>query len=245
MEQIRILGVKIDNVTMSEAVEQVLGWMEGEQTRMVVTPNPEIVYHAYHNPEFREVLNSADLTLPDGIGVVYGAKIIKTPLKERVPGFELCCHVLEALGKQGKSVFLLGGKPGVAQTASEHIEKKYPGIRVAGFCDGYFKDDDAVIEQINQSDADFLMVCTGFPRQENWIAKHRDRLKVKVAIGAGGSVDVLAGTVKRAPAFFCKTGLEWFYRLMKQPSRIGRMMNLPKFMITVIKKNRKGEGANA
>ncbi len=245
MEQIRILGVKIDNVTMNEAVEQVLEWMEEEKTRMVVTPNPEIVYHAYHVPEFREVLNSADLTLPDGIGVVYGAKIIKTPLKERVPGFELCCHVLEALGNQGKSVFLLGGKPGVAEMASENIMKRYPGIRVAGCCDGYFKDEDAVIEQINQSDADFLMVCTGFPRQENWIAKNRHRLKVKVAIGAGGSVDVLAGTVKRAPAFFCKTGLEWFYRLMKQPSRIGRMMNLPKFMLTVIKKNWKGDGTNA
>ncbi|MBE7042379.1 MAG: WecB/TagA/CpsF family glycosyltransferase [Ruminococcaceae bacterium] len=245
MEQIRILGVKIDNVTMNEAVETVLGWMEKEENHMIVTPNPEIVYYAYHNPEYSEVLNSADLTLPDGIGVVYGAKIIGTPLKERVPGFELCCHVLEALATKGKSVFLLGGKPGVAEMAAENIGKKYPGIRVAGFCDGYFKDDEAVVNQINASDADFLMVCTGFPRQENWIAKHRDRLKVKVAIGAGGSVDVLAGTVKRAPDFFCKTNLEWFYRLLKQPSRIGRMMNLPKFLLVVIKKNLKGEGANA
>ncbi len=245
MEQIHILGVKIDNVTMDEAVETVFQWIEEEETRMVATPNPEIVYHAYHVPEFREVLNSADLTLPDGIGVVYGAKIIGTPVKERVPGFELCCHVLEGLASRNKSVFLLGGKPGVAELAAKNVEEKYSGIRVAGFCDGYFKDDKAVVDQINHSNADFLMVCTGFPRQENWIAKYRDVLKVKVCIGAGGTVDVLAGTVKRAPDFFCKANLEWFYRLIKQPSRIGRMMNLPKFLLTVIKKNLKGDGANA
>ena len=245
MEQIHILGVKIDNVTMDEAVETVFQWMEEEGTRMVATPNPEIVYHAYHVPEFRDVLNSADMTLPDGIGVVYGAKIIGTPVKERVPGFELCCHVLEGLASRNKSVFLLGGKPGVAEMAAKNVEEKYSGIRVAGFCDGYFKNDEAVIEQINNSNADFLMVCTGFPRQENWIAKYRNVLNAKVCIGAGGTVDVLAGTVKRAPDFFCKANLEWFYRLIKQPSRIGRMMNLPKFLITVIKKNMKGDGANA
>ncbi len=245
MEQVHILGVKIDNVTMNEAVETVFQWMEEDRTRMIVTPNPEIVYYAYHTPEYREVLNSADLTLPDGIGVVYGAKIIGTPIHERVPGFELCCHVLEGLASRNKSVFFLGGKPGVAEMAAKNVEEKYHGIRVAGFCDGYFKDDEPVIEQINSSKADFLMVCTGFPRQENWIAKYRDVLNVKVCIGAGGSVDVLAGTVKRAPEIFCKTNLEWFYRLIKQPSRIGRMMNLPKFLLTVIKKNRKGDGANA
>lgn len=245
MEQIRILGVKVDNVTMDEAVQTVFGWLEEEGNHLIVTPNPEIIYHAYHTPEFREVLNSADLTVPDGIGVVYGAKIIGTPVKERVPGFELCCHVLEGLPSRNKSVFLLGGKPGVAELAAKKIEERYPKIRIAGFCDGYFQDEQAVIEQINSSNADFLMVCIGFPRQENWIVKHKDQLKVKVSIGAGGSVDVLAGTVKRAPAFFCKTGLEWFYRLLKQPSRIGRMMNLPKFLLTVIKKNLKGDGANA
>lgn len=241
MEQIRILGVKIDNITMSQAVDTVSEWMDSDDHRMVVTPNPEIVYHAYLHPEFKQVLNQADLTLPDGIGVVYGAKIIGTPLQERVPGFDFCCHTLEKMAATGKRLFLLGGKPGVAEMAVENIKKSYPGIGIAGYCDGYFKDDEKVLEQINQSNADFLMVCLGFPRQENWIAKYRDRLSVKVSIGAGGSVDVLAGTVKRAPALFCRFGLEWFYRLLRQPSRIGRMMNLPKFLLTVMKKTRKGE----
>lgn len=245
MEKIHILGVKIDNVSMDEAEEIVWQWMDGERNHMIVTPNPEIVYLAYHNENFRKVLNSADMTLPDGIGVVYGAKILGTPLKERTPGYELCCRVLSGLAAHKKSVFLLGGKPGVAEQAAQNIVRDYPGAKVAGVCDGYFKDDEAVIEQINGSGADFLMVCIGFPRQETWIAKHRDKLNVKVCIGAGGSVDVLAGTVKRAPAFFCKTGLEWFYRLMKQPWRLGRMMNLPKFLMTVIFKKMKGDGANA
>ncbi|MDY4975632.1 MAG: WecB/TagA/CpsF family glycosyltransferase [Clostridia bacterium] len=245
MDTIHILGVKIDNVNMKQAEETVWRWMEGEGNHMIVTPNPEIAYLAYQDAEFRQVLNSADLTLPDGIGIVYGAKILGTPLQERVPGYELCCHILESLSKHGKSVFLLGGKPGIAELAAQNIVKQYPGAAVAGVCDGYFKDDQAVIDQINQSGADFLMVCIGFPRQEKWIARYKDQLKVKVSIGAGGSVDVLAGTVKRAPAFFCKTGLEWFYRLIKQPWRIKRMLVLPQFLWTVLIKKMKGDGANA
>ncbi len=247
METIHILGVKIDNVNMDQAEEQVWSWleMEGGGNHMIVTPNPEILYRAYHDSAYRDVLNSADLTLPDGIGVVYGAKILGTPLQERVPGYELCCRILKGLEQHGKRVFLLGGKPGVAQLAARKVVERYPGASVAGVCDGYFKDDQAVIEQINQSGADFLMVCMGFPRQEHWIYQYKDQLKVKASIGAGGSVDVLAGTVKRAPAFFCKTGLEWFYRLMKQPWRIKRMMDLPKFLGTVIGKKMKGDGANA
>ena len=245
VDQVRILGVTVDNVTMDQAEALVWKWMEETGNRMIVTPNPEIIYRAYQEPAFREVLNSSDLTLPDGIGVVYGAKILGTPLQERVPGYELCCRVLQGLSEHGKSVFLLGGKPGVAEQAAERIPGMFPGAKVAGFCDGYFKDDGAVIEQINRSGADFFLVCIGFPRQEQWIARYRDRLNVKVSIGAGGSVDVLAGTVKRAPAFFCKFGLEWFYRLLKQPWRLKRMMVLPKFLWTVMIRKAKGDGANA
>ena len=245
MDRIKILGVSISNVTMSEAVDKLWEFCCEKRNHVVFTPNPEFVYRAYHDKEFRDKLNSADLTLPDGIGLVYAARIIGTPLKERVPGFEACCHIIEQASEHNAGIFVLGGKPGVAELAKNNIESKYPGTKIVGVCDGYFKDDEEVIEKINSCSPEFLLVCTGCPRQENWIYKYKDRLNVNVTIGAGGTVDVLSGTVKRAPAFFCKFGLEWFYRLITQPSRIGRMMSLPKFLFIVIWKKLKGGGADA
>ena len=191
----------------------------------------------YEDEDFKMVLNSSDMCVPDGIGVVYGARILKTPVPERVPGFELSCGLLERLGKSGGSVFLFGSKPGVADNAAEKIKSLYPGLKIAGTRDGYFKEEDEaeIVAQINESGADFLMVCLGAPKQEKWIYKHRNELKVKLCIGAGGSLDVIAGNVKRAPKIFIKLNLEWFYRMCKQPSRLGRFMALPKFMLTVMK----------
>lgn len=245
MDRIKILGVNISNVSMNEAVDIIWKLREEEGNHIVFTPNPEFVYRAYHDVEFRNKLNSADLTLPDGIGLVYAAKIIGTPLKERVPGFEACCRIIAEAKDKDASIYILGGKPGVSELAKENIERDYPGIKIAGVADGYFKDDNEVIEKINAVSPDFLLVCTGCPRQENWIYKYKDKLNVKVSIGAGGTVDVLSGTVKRAPKIFCRLGLEWFYRLITQPSRIGRMMNLPKFLFTVIGKKLRGGGADA
>ena len=245
MEKIKILGVEISKVNMDEAVETLWKFREEGGNHVVFTPNPEFVYRAYHDEEFRNKLNSADLTLPDGIGLVYAAKIIGTPLKCRVPGFEACVRIIQDAVEKNASIYILGGKPGVAELAKENLERDYPGIKIAGVQDGYFKDDNEVIEKINSVSPDFLLVCTGCPKQENWIYEYKDRLNVKVTIGAGGTVDVLSGTVKRAPAFFCKTGLEWFYRLITQPSRIGRMMNLPKFLFIVIGKKLRGGGADA
>ena len=245
MNNVSILGVNISNITMSEAVDRLWDFCNEDKNHVVFTPNPEFVYRAYHDPEFRDKLNSADLTLPDGIGLIYAAKIIGTPLKERVPGFEACCHIIRQSKDHNAKIFILGGKPGIADLAKSNIERDYPGTNIVGTCDGYFKDDEEVISKINACSPDFLLVCTGCPRQENWIYKYKDRLNVKVTIGAGGTVDVLSGTVKRAPAFFCKFGLEWFYRLITQPSRLGRMMSLPKFLLIVIGKKLRGGGADA
>ncbi len=245
MDTVRILGVNISNVTMNEGLDKIWGFCKEDGNHVVFTPNPEFVYRAYHDPQFREKLNSADITLPDGIGLIYASKIIGTPLKERVPGFETCCHIIHEAPTRNASIFILGGKPGIAELAKANIERDNPGLRVVGVNDGYFKDDEEIIEKINSLSPDFLLVCTGCPRQEEWIYKYKDRLNVKVTIGAGGTVDVLSGTVKRAPAFFCRFGLEWFYRLITQPSRIGRMMSLPKFLFIVIGKKMKGGGADA
>ncbi len=239
MEFVNILGVHVNKYTMEEATEKALQLMEEESLSMIFTPNSEIILYASKNPEFTDVLNSADMIIPDGIGVVYGAKILKNPLKERVAGFDLVCNLFPRMAEEGKSVYLLGSKPGIAETAAEKLKEKHPGLIIAGTHDGYFKDDEDVIAAINEAAPDFLMVCLGFPKQEKWIYNNREKLNAKLAIGAGGCLDVFAGAVQRAPEFYCKHGIEWLYRLIKQPSRFIRMLALPKFGLKVLFKGRK------
>ena len=239
METVNILGVHVNKYTMQEAVVKASSLMETEKLSMIFTPNSEIILYASNNPEFAEVLNKGDMVIPDGIGVVYGAKILKNPIKERVAGYDLVCNLLPIMAEKGQSVYLLGAKPGVAEKAAETLLAKYPGLVIAGTHDGYFKDDEEVIADINKSSPDFLMVCLGFPKQENWIYNNREKLNAKLAIGAGGCLDVFAGTVQRAPDFYCEHGIEWLYRLVKQPTRFVRMLSLPKFGLKVLFKGRK------
>lgn len=238
---INILGVNIDKVTEVEALDRAVELVMSEGVSVIYTPNPEIVMAAHEDKDFLNVLNSSDMCVPDGIGVVYGAKIIGEPLPERVPGFDLSLRLMKKMGEMGKSVFLFGSKPGVAERAAASLEKTCPGLKIAGCRDGYFKEEDTddIINQINETNADLLMVCLGAPKQEKWIYNNREKLNVKLCIGAGGSLDVLAGEVKRAPQIFIKLNLEWFYRLCKQPSRIGRFVALPKFILTVMKDGKK------
>lgn len=239
METVNILGVHVNKYTMQEAVRKASSLMETEELSMIFTPNSEIILYASNNPEFAEVLNKGDMVIPDGIGVVYGAKILKNPIKERVAGYDLVCNLLPVMAEKGQSVYLLGAKPGVAEKAAETLLEKHPGLVIAGTHDGYFKDDDEVIADINKCAPDFLMVCLGFPKQENWIYNNREKLNAKLAIGAGGCLDVFAGTVQRAPDFYCEHGIEWLYRLVKQPTRFVRMLSLPKFGLKVLFKGRK------
>lgn len=239
METVNILGVHVNKYTMQEAVEKASSLMESEKLSMIFTPNSEIILYASNNPEFAEVLNKGDMVIPDGIGVVYGAKILRNPIKERVAGYDLVCNLLPIMAEKGQSIYLLGAKPGVAEKAAETLLAKHPGLVIAGTHDGYFKDDEEVIADINKCAPDFLMVCLGFPKQENWIYSNREKLNAKLAIGAGGCLDVFAGTVQRAPEFYCNHGIEWLYRLVKQPTRFVRMLALPKFGLKVLFKWRK------
>jgi len=238
--RLNILGVGVDTYTMEEATSFLVSSIEEERCARVYTPNSEIILYAYKNPEYCDVLNRAELITPDGIGVVYASKILGRPLKERVSGFDLANKLLEKIAPQGKSVYLFGGKPGIAERAAEKIKKLYPGIKIAGCSDGYFDEqkEKEIIEDINEKSPDVLFVCLGFPKQECWIDAHSD-ISARVMMGIGGSLDVFAGEVKRAPVFFQKSGLEWFYRLVKQPSRFIRMLALPKFGFTVLFKGRK------
>lgn len=234
-ERIDVLGVKFDNLSMDEAVERALALLAERRAAYVVTPNPEIVLACREDPEAAQAVAGADLTIPDGIGIIYGARLLKTPLKERVPGIDFTTRLLEILGERGGSVFLLGSKPGVAERAWERLHARFPGLRLAGLHDGYFQDDGPVLEQVNAAAPDLMMVCLGAPKQEKWMRANAPRLRVGLMVGNGGALDVLAGDATRAPAGWQKAGLEWLYRLLKEPTRLGRMMKLPLFLVQVLR----------
>ena len=237
--RIDVLGVGFDNVTMAEAVEQGMALLHSEGSHYVVTPNPEIVEACRENGAARAAVNGADLVLPDGIGIIKGAAMLGTPLKEKTPGIEFAAHMMERMAGEGMSLYLLGAKPGIAEQAAEKLSAQYPGLKIAGTHDGYFKEDGPVVEDIRQSGADCVFVCLGAPKQEFWMAKNGPATGARLLCGLGGSLDVFAGTVERAPKFFCDHGLEWFYRLCQEPKRIGRMMKLPLVLVHVKQEKRK------
>lgn len=234
--RLNVLGVGIDTYSMEEAADVLVAAMDENEPFAVYTPNSEIILYAYNNPDYMEILNRGNMVTPDGIGVVYASKILKRPLAERVGGFDLANLVLRKIAGTGKRVYLFGGKPGVAEEAAKTICQLYPGTEICGTADGYFdaEKEREIIADIQNKKPDLLFVCLGFPKQETWIDAHKDELSAKVCMGIGGSLDVFAGTVKRAPEGFQKLGLEWLYRLLKQPSRFIRMLALPKFGLTVL-----------
>lgn len=237
--RIDVLGVGFDNVTMEEAVERGMSLLHSEGSHYVVTPNPEIVEVCREDADANRAVNGADLVLPDGIGVIKGAAILGTPLKERTPGIEFAGGIMERMAKEGLSLYLLGAKPGIAEQAAENLTARYPGLVIAGTHDGYFKEDAPVIEDIRRSGANCVFVCLGAPKQELWMAKNASATGARLLCGLGGCLDVFAGTVERAPKFWCDHGLEWFYRLCKEPWRFRRMMKLPLFLVHVKQEKRK------
>ena len=224
------MAVAFDNVTMDEAVAQAVENLQSKRRCMVVTPNAEIAQSCVTDDRLREIVRKAGLVLPDGIGVIYASRILKKPLKQRVPGVEFGENLVSALRDTGKTIFFLGGKPGVAEEAAHRLQVKYPGLKVAGTKDGYFQREEEAVEAVQQAKPDVLFVCLGSPKQEYFMADHFDQLGATLMVGLGGSLDVYAGKVERAPALFRKLGLEWFYRLLRQPSRLGRMMKLPQYL---------------
>ncbi len=237
-----ILGVKFDNITLEDAVERGVRLVSEHRAAYVVTPNPEIVMAAGKDGELMAALNSADMVLPDGIGVVYSAKIMGTPLAQRVPGIDFASGLVARLAQKGGSLYLFGAKPGVAEKAAENIAASNPGLVIAGTHDGYFDGDEDIIADINAQKPDFLFVCLGSPKQEKWMQKNAGRLDIGVMAGLGGCLDVFAGNVDRAPEKMQQMGLEWLYRLYKEPSRIGRMAKLPGILFKAAGSRAKGKG---
>ena len=233
--RIDVMGVGFDNLTKSEFTAKAEDMLQKKERGYVVTPNAEIVYEAIHDDGFRALLNDASMVLPDGAGVVLGAKILGTPLKEKVAGIEFGEEICKLLAKNGGKLYLLGGKPGIAKAAGEKLCEKYPGLPICGAADGYFRDEKAVVEKINETKPDVLFVCLGAPKQEQFIRDHFDALDVTLMLGLGGSLDGYAGVAQRAPRWMIDLSLEWLYRLMKEPKRLGRMMRLPKFVLLCFK----------
>lgn len=235
-----VLGVCYDNVTMCEAIDAARALLQSDATGYVVTPNAEIAYEALHSEPLRTVLNHAQLVLPDGAGVVLASKLVRTPLKQKVAGFDFAMQLLPVLAELDLRLFLLGSKPGVAQEAAAILEAKDPGLCICGTADGYFAEDSEAVQAIRAARADVVFVCLGAPKQEFFMRRNLSASGARLMLGLGGTLDVVAGHVRRAPRWMQKLGLEWLYRLLRQPSRFGRMLRLPKYIFAALKKRWKG-----
>ncbi|MFD0673688.1 WecB/TagA/CpsF family glycosyltransferase [Cohnella sp. GCM10027633] len=224
-------------MNMEETVAYLAEAIESRRPNRVITGNPIMLMVGLENPAFHRALATADLVVPDGAGVVWAAGKLKQPVKERVAGFDLMHELLREGERKSWSAYLLGASPDIIRTAHDNLKSKFRGVRFVGYRDGYFTDneDEVVIAEIRAANPDMLFVARATMNQEPWIEKYAKTLGVPVIMGVGGSFDVVAGKLKRAPAIFRKLSLEWFYRLLQEPSRYKRMLVLPKFALKVIK----------
>lgn len=237
IERVEILGVKVDAVTMAQAVERVASLIAAGKPEMVATANAEMLLRATHDDELKTILNAANLVVPDGAGTVWAARHLGKNMPERVAGADLVQELMKLAPARAWKFFLFGSAPGIADKAKAKAETLYPGIEIVGTRNGYFTaaDEPEIIAQIKASRADVLLAALGVPKQEKWLAAHMNDLNVPVSIGVGGTFDVMAGVVKRAPLWMQKARLEWLFRAMLQPSRAGRLLALPKFVLKVHK----------
>jgi N-acetylglucosaminyldiphosphoundecaprenol N-acetyl-beta-D-mannosaminyltransferase len=240
IETVHVLGAPVARLTLAEAAQVVAGFVREGRPRQVITLNPEYLYQAQFRPELMEIVRRADLVTADGVGIVWAARRAGNPVPERVTGIDLLLRLAEEAGAQGWRVFLLGAAPGVAEAAGRELAARYPGLTVAGTHHGYFKaeEEPAVVAKVRQSRADLLFVALGAPRQELWAARHLEALGVPVVMGVGGSFDVLAGKVRRAPVWLRRLHLEWLGRLLMDPKRWRRQLVLPKFVLLVLRRYR-------
>ncbi|MCM3718487.1 WecB/TagA/CpsF family glycosyltransferase [Fictibacillus phosphorivorans] len=239
---VRILGVDFVNSTLFEFLNTLSGHLEREEKTFVVTANPEIVMKVREDANYRAVVEKADYVTADGIGVVKAAGLLGTPLPERVTGFETFMGLLQIANERGYSVYLLGAQDEVLQKTVAEIMKQFPNVKIAGAHHGFFDwNDDPIPNEIKRTKPDLIFTALGVPRQELWIGQNMDKFEKGVFMGIGGSFDVLAGAVQRAPEVWQKMNLEWAYRLMKQPSRWKRQLSLPHFALKVIQQKVTGK----
>ena len=236
-EPVKILDVPVHPLTMGEAVSALEESITSGEQAFVVTANAEIIMMCQEDAGYKKIVSQdAQLVLPDGAGAVWAGRHLGYKVPERVAGFDLYCQLLDKAAQKGYKAFFFGGSPGIAEAAKAKSEELYPGVQVVGCRNGYFKEEEslAIIDEINASGADMLFAALGAPKQEKWLVRYREQLKPKILMGIGGSFDVFAGKMERAPKWMQDASLEWLFRLYKQPSRFMRMMALPKFVLKVV-----------
>ncbi|MEG0873761.1 MAG: WecB/TagA/CpsF family glycosyltransferase [Clostridiales bacterium] len=239
---INILGLKVNSVNMAETLSFVSKTVKNDEFSQILTLNAEIAYLSFNDKERRKLVNNCDLVTPDGSGIMWAAEQYGSPVSERVAGIDLLQNLLGVGAKEQYRFYFLGAKEDIVAEAAKKVKTQY-NCNVVGFHNGFFSDDESlqIVDDIKNSGANILFVAMGYPRQDMWIAKYAKSAGVNVGVGVGGSFDVLAGKVKRAPAFWQNIQMEWFYRLLKDPRRLKRTMNLPKFMSAVKKDINKKE----
>jgi N-acetylglucosaminyldiphosphoundecaprenol N-acetyl-beta-D-mannosaminyltransferase len=238
-----LLGVRVHHATMAQAVDAVAGLLRAQGAHQILTLNGAMLVRAAHDESVRAVLNRCALAVADGAGVQLTARLLGSPPLARVAGVDLTEQICGLAAAHGYRVFLLGAAPRVADAAAAALRLRYPALIIAGTAHGYFSDEEFVIEQIRRASPHILLVALGFPRQELWIAAQRDRLAVPVMMGVGGTFDVLAGRVRRAPRWMQKLGLEWVYRLVQEPQRWRVVISLVElFWLALIDRMRRRTG---
>jgi len=234
-DRVKILGVGVDSVTMQEALDRVDTFFEERKPVIIATANAEMLMRATHDEELKNILNAAELVVPDGAGTVWAAHHLGYEMPERVAGYDLAQELMKRAPSKNRKIYFFGSAPGVAEKAKLKAEELYPNIQIVGTRNGFFTENDEpqIIADIKSAQPDLLLAALGVPKQEKWLAKYKDELNVPVSIGVGGTFDVMAGVMKRAPKWMQKAKLEWLFRAMLQPKRAGRLIALPKFVLKV------------
>ncbi len=223
-----MLGIPIDNLSTEEALDRLEQFIAERRFHQVATANTDFVTNALHDPELRRILQNADLVTPDGMPIVWSSRLLRTPLPERVTGADIVPLLAQRAARQGWRLYLLGARPEVAEQARLRLETDYPGIRIVGCQSPPIvpldeMDSEPLLTDIERTRPDILLVAFGSPKQEKWIARHRERLRsVPVCMGVGGTFDFLASEVRRAPRWMQRRGLEWLFRLLQDPARLWR-----------------------
>jgi N-acetylglucosaminyldiphosphoundecaprenol N-acetyl-beta-D-mannosaminyltransferase len=235
--KVSILGVGVDNLTRQQALERIEGFLQAGGSHQVVTVNPELVIMAQEDGELKRLINGAHLALADGVGLLWAARLHGTPLKERVAGVDMVEDLSRLAAAHSYSIYLLGAGEGVAQGAARVLQERYPGLQVVGTYAGSSapQDEEDIIGRVRAASPAILFVAYGAPRQELWISRNLARLGVPVCMGVGGAFDFISGRVRRAPGWVRRLGLEWLFRLLRQPWRWRRMLRLPRFAGMVLR----------
>jgi N-acetylglucosaminyldiphosphoundecaprenol N-acetyl-beta-D-mannosaminyltransferase len=237
-EKVNLLDINVNALSMELAVARIESFIRSREPHMVVTSDASAIVRSQSDEQLHDIINTADLVTPDGIGVIWSARLLDLPLYERVSGVDLALALCSLCREKGYSLFLVGAAPGVADEAADKLKERFPGLRIAGTRHGFFttEEEPEIVRLIREARPDILLVALGIPRQEKWIKRHLQELQVPVCIGVGGSLDVYAGRVPRAPEWVQRLGMEWLYRTARDPRRLGRMLLLPRLIFLTLQR---------